>query len=150
MDEKLFNGVFDILNCMAGSGKIVWKVDFDTCIGKDGNYILRLNYNSLAEKLLEFFCDKYIRSGKNSSMEGSRDDETFMASMMAMGINPVGLKEEIRSKSYCIESSYPVNFYVHQGKERKTSYRSAILDVYKLQEAGADISNLLSVSRKER
>lgn len=151
MDEKLFNKVFDILNSLAVSKKIMWKVDFDTCIGKDGNYILRLNYRSFSEKLLKFFYDNYICSGGNSSMEGKSDeDEAFKSSVISMGINPDSLREEIKEKSYCIKSNYPVNFYTHEGMGRKITCRAALLDIYKLKASGANIDHLLTDNRKER
>lgn len=145
MDEKLFNKVFEILNSLAVSKKIIWKVDFDTCIGKDGNYILRLNYRSFSEKLLKFFYDNYICSGRNSS-----EDEAFKSSVISMGINPISLREEIKEKSYCIQSSYPVNFYTHEGMGRKITCRAALLDIYKLKASGANIDHLLTDNRKER
>jgi hypothetical protein len=151
MNEKLFNRVFEILNSMAGSGEILWKIHFDTCIGKDGNYILRLNYKALTEKLLKFFYDNYIRRGENSSREVSSDeDEAFKVSVISMGINPDSLRDELRRKSYCIQSSYPVNFYPRGGEGRKLIYRAALLDIYKLQTAGVNIDHLLSDNRQER
>ena len=40
--EKSFEEYFNLFNEMAGEGKLLWKVHYDTAIAKDGTYILRL------------------------------------------------------------------------------------------------------------
>lgn len=151
MEEKLFNKFFEILNNMAGEGTIQWKLHFDTSIGRDGNYILRLNYKALTEKLLTCFYDNYICADKNCSGEASTgDQEAFKAAVISMGINSDSIRQELKLKSYCINCSYPVTFYSGEAAGRKLIYRAALLDVYQLQAAGVNIDNLLTDNRKDR
>ena len=52
--EKSFEEYFNLFNQMVGEKKLLWKVHYDTTIGKDGTYILRLNYKSILIKLMEY------------------------------------------------------------------------------------------------
>lgn len=47
MLNSAFENYFNILNKLACEKKILWKVHYDTCIDKNGTYLLRLNYRTL-------------------------------------------------------------------------------------------------------
>lgn len=149
-----FENYFNILNKLACEKKILWKVHYDTCIDKNGSYLLRLNYRTLISKLKY----SYFKASVDHMLENTHlaDDievleESFKASKNYLDpkwLDAVSFRNELKVKDYCIASSYPVTFLKEENLREKTLSRSAVIDIHRLQEKGLDIGNLLCDNRE--
>jgi hypothetical protein len=149
-----FEDYFNILNKLACEKKILWKVHYDTSIDKSGNYLLRLNYRALIPKLkYSYFKATVDHMLENTHLADDLEvlEESFKASENYFDpkwLDAVSFRDEIKVKDYCIASSYSVAFFREENLREKILFRSAVIDIHKLQEKGVDIGNMLCDNRE--
>jgi hypothetical protein len=115
---------FSTMNEMAGQGLLVRGTDYDTAIDSEGDLVLRLNYKLFYQKFM-LYC-----------MRSNADHTIFSLSEF---------KKLIRVMPYCKSYNSPVWFveFTEKGYTSKKLFRSAVMDFYKLQAAGAELNNFI-------
>ncbi|MCM0648174.1 hypothetical protein NBE98_07270 [Clostridium swellfunianum] len=149
-----FDNCFSILNKLACERKILWKIHYDTCIDKNGSYLLRLNYRALMPKLKYYYFKAsvdYMLENTHLAEDLEVLEESFKGSKSyfdSKWLDAVSFRDELKVKDYCIASSYPVTFLREENLREKTVFRSAVIDIHKLQEKGIDLGYLLCDNRE--
>lgn len=154
MDKRSFENYFNVLNKLADSGRILWKVHYDTYIDQRGSYVLRLNYRKFMTRLIEYYSSAAV-AHMLENMDLAKDMkelqkhfESYEDYISPSWLEADSFRKELRAKAYCIDSSYPVMFYHEENLRERSMYRSAIIDINKLQSEGVVIEKLLSDNRK--
>jgi hypothetical protein len=123
VEQSLIQG-FSTMNEMAGQGLLARGTDYDTAVDSEGDLMLRLNYKLFYQKFM-LYCMR------------SNADHTILSLSE--------FKKLIRVMPYCKSYNSPVWFveFIEKGYTSKKLFRSAIMDFYKLQAAGAKLNNFI-------
>jgi hypothetical protein len=115
---------FNTMNEMAGQGLLIRGTDYDTAVDSEGDLVLRLNYKLFYQKFM-LYCTR------------SNSYHTILSLSK--------FKKLIRVMPYCKSYNSPVWFveFVEKGYTSKKLFRSAVMDFYKLQAAGAELNNFI-------
>lgn len=141
----------EIINDMALYGEVLWKIDYDTIITEDGNYVLAINYTTIINKLKKHYYQQIFDKSSVTfvgDIENSNDSRKIF-SLIDTYISSEWFNEErfanaIKNKTYCIQNDAMKAFFCKDNPEYKVYYKAALLNIFEIQKMGYNIDNLLS------